>query len=159
MNTEAQLAARVKARNRCHQVANELWVTFTEIFAPLVGQKLLTVNGAFLAKIDKMMPELPELSGSFGLSVFRYPSAYNLCWTVKCSESVAGECYCVYEEVTFYVADLEGQNMGELSTNHEDFRTDFSAVEITRLRKDYEEKKKIAEKAKSALFPFGEIDR
>jgi len=155
-----KLKARVKARNKANEYSNKLYPILAAIFASLVGQKILTAPGDLTAKVKKLMPELPNTTG---LSVFRdrssyrYGSWYSLSWTVKVCEMVEGGCTCVYEEVTVYIGKLEGQVLSEIEKPCNG-RTDYTVKEVEQWREEYKRAAREADKARCALFPFGEND-
>jgi len=151
-----RLEARVKAVNRAHAEANRLCALFRAHFTDLVGKKILTVDGNFMARVKQAMPELPHTDG---LMVYRYRSEYSLTFVVKTNEMIEGEHSCLYYEASFDVGNLDGQNLKEIDQRPCEYRTDFTAEEIADLRADYQQKQKIADAAKSALYPFGEHDR
>ncbi|MAG28105.1 hypothetical protein CMI47_21475 [Candidatus Pacearchaeota archaeon] len=161
-NPKAQLAARIVARNRANEVANQLYAEIIGIFRPLVGQKIVKVDGSLLGKIKDQLPKWDFPDDKFPkptVMVYKGSSTYTLSFTVKTCAQVIGEGCCTYEECTVYVCDLDGQNVGERIYDPPNARTDFTADEVNRLREEYKTKKKAADEAHSALHPFGEIDR
>ncbi len=161
-NPAAQLKARIIARNRANEVANEVYRELVEIFRPLVGEKVLKADGQFLAKIAKLLPDwnarYDTASDKSTVQVYRYSSDYSVVFVVKTCQS-NGEGGCAYEECSVYVADLNGTSVGEKISDPPNARTDFTVDEVLRLRANYAVKKVAADNALSALFPFGENDR
>ena len=153
-----RLAARVRAVNRANEFGRGLFVALTNIFEPLVGQKILKADGTLLEKFKKLLPPLPCTDG---LHVYRHSSNYSLAWTVKTCEQIKDTHNCVYHEVVVYVGDLRGQLLEKLVTHQFDektYRTDYTADEVKAKRAAYDEAKRLADEARSALYPFGEYD-
>ena len=75
MNAPDRLAAKVRAVNRAHQIAREIYPRLLEAMRPFIGSKVYTVNGALLAKVEKALPDLPHENGpGGGVMVYRYTS-------------------------------------------------------------------------------------
>lgn len=61
MNTrEEKLKARVAAVNRANAYAAVLYAAMIEKFTPLMGQKILKVDGSLLAKHEIVFPPFPR---------------------------------------------------------------------------------------------------
>ena len=149
----SRLNAKVKAINRAHTYANQLSKQLQEIFRPLVGQEILKVDGQLLVKVKNL---LPEFSNTSGLQVYRSSSNYSLAWTVKTSE-MDTESTWMYYEIGVYVGSLNGKILTDL-TPREELRVDYMPDEILRNREEYLRLKKLADTARSNLWPFGEND-
>ena len=149
-----KLAAKVKAINKAHKYANELWPTLAEMFRPLVGERITKVDGTLFAKIVK---DFPKFTNTHDLQVYRHGSNYSLAWTVKTSEMDSLNTCCYYE-TTLYVGDIDNGVLTKMSEPYT-ARTDWTSEEVVALRLDYKEKKKLADNALSALCNFGEYDR
>jgi hypothetical protein len=82
---------------------------------------------------------------------------------VKTSESVPvgrptyGHAY--YYEVTFYVGELTGDVLKNITTNETGFPTDYTVEQVEANRETFKVAQKAFESARSALYPFGEFDR
>lgn len=156
-----KLAARIEARNRAGEVANELFPKFLAIFKQLAGQKICKADGTFLKKIVDQLPEssYPDKWPKPTVMYYRNSSDYSVSFTIKtCASDNNGSC--AYETVTVYICDLGN---GIVQTNGQwydppNFRTNYNAAEITRLRTVFLAKKAELDKARSDLFPFGETD-
>lgn len=149
--------AKVNAVNRANKYANYIYPLLREVFAPLVGQQVVKVNGDLLAKFEKLVSlHTPKNSG--GLQVYRHRSDYSLAWVVKTCEMIQGTHSCVYHEVVVYIGNLRGQILTELCTPFQG-RTDYTVSEVEENRKAYEAAKKAANEAQSKLWPFDEYDR
>jgi len=161
MNREKQLIARIEARNRAGEVANELFPKFLAIFKPLAGQKVCKVDGPFTKKVAEQLPpsNYPDKWPKPTVMYYRNRSDYTVSFTVKtCASDNDGSC--AYEEVTVYICDLSN---GVVQTDGRWYdppncRTDYNVDEVKRLRAVYEAKKAEADKARSDLHPFGEFD-
>ena len=140
------LAARVRARNIVNAEASKLALEFELVFKPLVGRKILKVDGDFLRSVAKLIP-----GGDF----WRNRSNYSLAWTVKACEEVQGSRACIYEEATFYVGTLEGLVLVSL---YEPFtaKSDYTVTKVQAARDKYKEAKAVADAALNECFPFGE---
>lgn len=165
----AVLTARVTARNRAAAVAAELCPAIRAIFAGREGSKVMKVDGSLLKSIaDEVKTIIDEgtkgCTGSVAIC-YRNRSDYSLSWTVKCSENVAPDTFgagCVYEEATFYVANLIGQTLD--SWNGCDFVPGPVYVVdgpdgLVEKLEAYAVAKKAAADAESALFPFADLGR
>jgi len=153
--SRSKLENKVKAVNQAHLYAKHLYERMTEIFKPLVGQKLEKVDGTFLEKIRKLLPELPNTPS---LSVYRGGSNHSLYWNVRTTVwDNATDGQHQQHEVGVYVGNMHNGVL-ESMMEREDYRTDYTADEIEVKRETYKEAKKIADAAMSALHPFGEND-
>lgn len=152
-NQESILKARVTGVNRAHVYASQLSVTLSEIFRPLVEQKLFKVDGTLLEKYKKLLPEFPN---TVSLHVYKHTSDYSLAWGVKTCEEVEGIAY--YYEVIVYVGNMLNGVLVDISAPFKG-RTDYTPEEITTKRETYCQAKKACDDAQSALYPFGEYDR
>ena len=148
---ENATAAKVKAVNKAHAYGIKLYEQLVPIFTPLKGQKILKETGGLMAKVEKLLPDLPNTSD---LSVHRHFSDYSLGYTVKVSEMV-NDTSCLYYEITVQIGTL---NHGVLESITSPFtaRTDWKVAEITALRETFRKMEKAASDARSALYPFGE---
>jgi hypothetical protein len=155
MNTRLEkLTCKVAAINRANAYGKEIYQTLTKIFEPLVGEKILKVDGSLLAKYAALVPKFEY---SHALHVYRHSSDYSLAWTVKtCEPLPPGSC--MYHESTVYIGDLRGGMLDKLAIYPFDSRSDFTVEEITQKRVDFENAKKALDEARSALYPFGEYD-
>lgn len=144
--------AKVKAVNRCHQVSMEIYDLLMPIFQPLVGEKLTKVDGTFLAKFKKLVPELPN---EHDISVMGGPDDYSLRWSIKCNEQIEGTHGCLYYDITTYIGKMSGGVLTAIEDRPER-KTDFTYEWLRDGRKACEEKKDAYEKARTALWPFGE---
>jgi hypothetical protein len=155
-NWRNRLEAKVKARNTAVEYGISLYKQLVEVFEPLVGQKILKVDNDLLAKVKANVPKFDDLPE--GISIFRRFAAVNaIAWTVKVRVPVEDDEIWVYQEVTVYVADMEGQTLTKINNPFEG-RTDWTADEVEEKRRAYKEAKKKADEAHSALYPFGEHD-
>jgi len=156
MNTRVEkLTAKVAAVNRANEYAAQLYTVLAERFAPLVGQKILKVDGSLLGKYAGLVPELPSKRD---IHVYRHSSDYSLAWTVKTCEFMPPHS-CMYHEVTVYVGDLRGQTLEKMTIHPFSGRTDYSVEEITGKRAAYESAKRVADELRGDLYPFGEYDQ
>lgn len=156
MNTRVEkLTAKVAAVNRANEYAARLYAVLAERFAPLVGQKILKVDGGLLGKYAGLVPELPSEPS---IHVYRHSSDYSLAWTVKTCEFMPPHS-CMYHEVTVYVGDLRGQTLEKMTLHPFSGRTDYSVEEIMGKRAAYESAKRVADELRGDLYPFGEYDQ
>lgn len=153
MQTREQLLrAKVAAVNKCHEIVNTISEQLKVIFTPLVGMKVLKVDGDLLAKYANLIPDF-----DYGNSVRIYRSRSNfwIGYVVNVCETVNGRS--TYFETTAYIADLNGDTISKI---YEPYvrRTDYTFEEILGKRKKYEDLKRQLDDARSDLNPFGEID-
>ena len=151
---EDHLNAKVKAVNTAHAVANEWFPKLREYFAPFVGKQVFKKEGGFLEKVKKGMPKFPN---DTKVMIYRHTYDYSLAFTVKTCE-MCSQHGCLYFDVTFYVGTLDHGVLTKLADTENKFRTDFTAAEVTQKRAAYEAAKKLADTARSNLYPFGEMD-
>jgi len=156
MSRQAQLEARVRARNRVNTYANQWYTILAEKVRPFVGKKILNVNGGLLKKYADQLPELPYLSP--GPHIYSCHTNYQLRWAAKTSEQVVCECHCLYEEESFSVAEMELDVVIKICEPYIR-RTDYTAAEVIEKREAYKKAKALSDEAYSALRPFGEFDR
>jgi hypothetical protein len=146
------LPAQIRAVNNAHNYANQLFPILREVFAPLVGTKILKATGELTEKVKKNIPVLPN---SVPLLVYRHTSEYSLVYYVKTCEHIP-EFSCVYHEVPVFIGDLRDGILVKLNDNFQNYRSDFTEKEILEKRENFREAEKKFNEARSALYPFGE---
>lgn len=154
------LAAKVKAVNSAHTHAKRVFALLAPVFAPFVGQQIETAPGPLLAKLKKLLPDLPDIRGTSSIQVFRESSPYSLRWTVKACESV-NPSGCVYYEVSVYIGDMRGGvfvKAYDAAHSVDGWRTDYTAEEIAGKHAAVKAAEDALSEAKSALWPFNERD-
>lgn len=151
----ALLEARVRAVNTANRVAMELQTKLVEYFRPMIGCKILKVDGSLLASVQKGMPELPNESMLFA---YRHYSPYSLLWVVKTCEHVTGKEYVTYHEQYFYVGDLDRQVLKGVYDPLV-LRTDYTTSEIVQKRAVHAEIIEKVRAIENSLCPFGLYDR
>jgi len=153
---EEKLEAKVKAVNRAHKYAKELYAKLAPIFAPLVGEKVLKADDQLMVKYRELLPELPN---TVPLFVYRDTSRYSLSWTVRTCENLSSGRTCDYYEVTVYVCDLDDGVVSKLykpPTDFQNLRDDYDIKDILTLRAKVKEAKDKYTGLKSQLGPFEE---
>lgn len=153
MNTKLErLTAKVAAVNKANVYAAKLYPELVKIFEPLVGEKILKVDGTLLSKYAALLPEFPC---NPHLHVYRNSSDYSLAWTVKSCEMMPPHS-CMYHEVVVYVGEIRGQHLVKMMDHPFNGRTDFTVEEILGKREAYISAKKVMEELRSELYPFGD---
>jgi hypothetical protein len=150
-----QLVALVSAVNRAHSEAGRLYSVMAAALKPMIGQVILKADGTLMAKVQKMLPELPYTRDV--MTCLR-TSNYNLWLTVKTCEGIgdtSGPHTCLYHETSVYLANLRDRTLLSLMA-HDECRTDYTVEEVMSLRQKCAEAKKAYEAARSACYPFGE---
>lgn len=158
---EARLRAKVEAYNRAGEVANELFPQMHKIFKQFSGQKVCKVDGPLLKKVKDQLPEsnYPDQFPSPTVMYYRNSSDYTINFTVKTCAQCGDGLGCVYAELTFYVCSIiNGVVQEGYFHQPPEYRTDYNAEEIRRLRAVYQKKREEANEAQGALCPFGETD-
>ena len=150
------LSAKVIAVNRVHSVANDLYPKLVEVFKPYVGEKILKHDGSFLKKIEGIA-SFVDMRDMHNMHNFRINSDYNLAWTIKTSEKDSATT-CLYYSVGLYIANISNGVLTDIM-NADQRRTDFTVEEVEEKQRLLKEAYKAYDKAKSALFPFEELDR
>ena len=147
----ARLAAKVAATNRANKNAIALYAAFSAAAKPFIGQKIFKADGELTAKFKAALPALP-------FYFYQSRSNYSLLYIAKESESIAGDCGCIYAESYAYIASV---TLGTLVQLHDapNLRTDYTVEEIAKLREEIEKAEEIVSKLKSKLNPFGMYDR
>ena len=148
-----KLAAKVKATNKANQTAIELYPKLVAVFRPLIGQKIVKIDGSLLTKIADLLPPLPN---DHDLRVYRNRSEYTLSWIVNASEQV-NDHSCTYAEIGLYIGDLNGNVLTKIYDEPQ-LRANYTVTEVEAQRAAYWSAQKVADAAKSALHPFGEYD-
>jgi len=159
----SKLAAKVAAVNNVRATINKIAPEIIAAFAPLVGKKIMKQAGL----MEKYKPLLPQVGSGRGADImmYRYPSDYSLCFTVKDCQMLAG-CGCVYHEETFYVGDLERGGYGatvEAGTLKKMYeftpmKCDYTNADVLTAREAVHSAKEALSACQSKLHPFGEHD-
>ena len=149
-----KLAARVLAVNNANRYAKEMYPKLVAALRPFVGKQIEKAVGGLMKKVQDALPEFVH---TVPMSVYRYASNYSLVWVMKACESVPPN-GCMYHETSLYVGHLSNGVLTEFY-DAPVLRTDWTVEEVERLRTDYKAAQALADKAKSALGPFGEYDR
>ena len=106
---KTKLAARVAAKNRANQIANEIYAPLKAIFDPYVGKKILTQDSSFIHKLRDAVANYLAPLNKPGLQIYRYsPTFSSISFIVKTWETLDGCAY--YAETSVYVANLESHN-------------------------------------------------
>ena len=153
---KAELAAKIAARNRCNKAANELYPRLAEIFRPMVGKKVVKVDGDLV--YGCRTNDLRSVLDVPGCHVYRYCSVYSLMWCVKCSENIVGQSGCVYQEASVYVASLSGQ-ICEKIDEWTDLKTDYNLDDLVAKIDAAELAREEYDRVKGLTFPFSEYVR
>lgn len=155
MDRGLRTKAKVAAVNRAHRVAMEVWQTMHDIFAPLVGEKIDKADGTFLAKIAKLLPELPH---DHSITVIRVTSDYTLAWSITCNESIGDASGTVYYGISTYIGNMSGGVLIDLNNHGKKpvYRTNYTVKELLQKRDDCKAKKNAYEVARSDCWPFDE---
>jgi hypothetical protein len=149
-----RLNAKVNAVNAAHTAALDLFPKLRAALLPFVGRQVVKADGYLMQKVQKALPELP--AGNH-LHCFASVKSHTLHWHVKADATTPGG-HAFYHEVSLYVGTLDGGTLKEVWDAPPELRTDYTAQEVQEKRKAYEQAKKAANDAQSALHPFGEYD-
>jgi hypothetical protein len=147
------LAAKISNQNLANATANDWQPRLIEIFKPLVGQKILKADGNLLAKIEKLIPPLPntrKVRVYFDVAATRI----NLAWKVSANDPDS-EFTVMYGEATIYVGTIDGDRLSHLY-EPETYRADRTLEAVLAARKKADEARTIYEKARGECAPFGE---
>lgn len=149
------LQAKVEARNRVNLEHNRLLAYCATAFGPLVGKKILKVDGDLLEKFKHLSP----VGNTRELMIYRLSSNYSLAFVVKACVSYGEfDSHCVYEEATVYVAELDGANLGKLIAP-QPLPVNYTPEAILAAREEVKAAKEALRRAESKLAGFGEYDR
>ncbi len=155
-NTRSEfLAARVIAHNKAAERGNKLYAQLAEVFRDFVGCKILKKDGTLLKDVESRLPELEYTTGM--RIIHRTSDSCHLSYKVDCCQNIPETYGCVYEEVTVYIGDLDGQNLIKLS-DPPNFRCDYTAAAVIAARRQYDEALEIVNSCRNACYPFGLSD-
>lgn len=151
------LQAKCEARNLVALEHNRLLPILAAAFAPLVGKKLLKVDGDILEKYANLAPKSPASTRE--LMVYRHRSNYSLAFTVKACV-VYGEfgTGCTYAEATVYVGNLNGQVLESLIAP-QPLPANYTPEKVLAARAEVNAAREALRRAESKLGDFGDFDR
>lgn len=159
------LAARCAGQNEINALANRLVPLYLAALAPFLGQPIEKATGGLRAKVKEVLDPITPEAQTDGYTTphawLSTGSGYSLTLHVKTCKSYArpnGEQGCHYEEVTIYLADLQGITLSRFYP-FTPGRTDYYPEQVSQLREVHKVARDAADKARSALHPFGESDR
>jgi hypothetical protein len=156
----SKLEAKVAAQNRANALILELHPKFREIFLPYLGQKILTANGQLLAKVEKQLPELPNTAEvrawkQSGINSISLHVSVN----TRMLNEHGGDEIAIYAEAyaTLVWFPAFGSGIGKPTEIPECpvLRTDYTAEEISKLRKQASTLELELSRVKSALGELG----
>lgn len=150
---KTQLQAKIEARNIVNAEHNRLLPLMRAAFAPLVGKKVLKVDGTLLGTLKDVVPACSPVI----LNSYKLGSNYSLAFVVRACVSDTGN-VCAYDEATIYVGNLNGQNLESL-IEPQYLPTGYTEQQILDARKAVKEAKEVLSRAESKLASFGEYDR
>ncbi len=159
------LAARCAGQNEINALANRLVPLYRDALRPFLGQPIEKATGGLRAKVKEVLDPITPECVTDGYTTphawLSTGSGYSLTLNVKTCKAfdrgTQGQ-GCHYEEIAIYLADLNGLTLSRFY----DFtpgRTDYTPEEIAKLREAHKIARDAADKARSALHPFGESDR
>jgi hypothetical protein len=160
MNTRLQ--TKVKAVNTANRYANLIYPALHEFFKLYVGQKIEKQDGTLLKKIADTVPVIKiddKIEDGYNISfmMFRNTSNYTISYTAKVCVSGHGEC--CYHSVSVYIGDMKCGVLENVKYEAPNHRTDYTSEEITGVRKQIQETKKVVSSLESKICEFGEYDR
>lgn len=154
------LEAKVEAVNLANSEALWLQRTLKPVFANYLGKQVVKKDGSLLAKVAS------ELGIVIPGRVWFFPSSshYSVQYTVKSCVSHGGHSY--YHEVPVYIGHLghNGEGIGAQRTHLEkladdlELRTDWTAEEVERNRRECREAEEAYRLAQHRIVPFGYYD-
>ena len=150
---KTQLQAKIEARNIVNAEHNRLLPLLRAAFAPLVGKKVLKVDGTLLGTLKDIMPPLSKAI----LNSYKLDSRYSLAFVVRACVSDLGN-VCAYDEATVYVGNVNG-NILESLIDPQPRPVGFTEQQVLDARKAVNVAKEALSKAQSDLAGFGEYDR
>jgi hypothetical protein len=157
MDNAGKRRAMIKAVNRCHTEAMKLQEQLQAIFAPLVGTKILKVNGQLLAKVEALLPIFPH---DRWIYIGHSSSAHTLSWSIKITELLESRDSSVNYGVSVYIGNLSGTSLKDVSFDIPTYRTDWTEQELLEKRAAYKVARNAKDEARSACHPFDvEVDR
>lgn len=175
MDRAQALRAKVRATNLAGKSAKELHAKLVEIFKPLAGKKVCTIDGGLTKRVrDKLPPrnsvadtdflgEFMDADWKFyqGIHFRTYSDTPRpLTFTVKACVRERGVMGCSYAEALVYVCDIKD---GRVKSDGQWYdppshKTDYTPEAVTAAREACQRKEREAQDARSALGSFGMSD-
>ena len=162
------LEAKVEAVNLANSEALWLQRTLKPVFANYLGKQVVKKDGSLLAKVASelgiVIPGRLWCRRSPCPEFFPSSSRYSVQYTVKSCVSHGGHSY--YHEVPVYIGHLghNGEGIGAQRTHLEkladdlELRTDWTAEEVERNRRECREAEEAYRLAQHRIVPFGYYD-
>lgn len=153
MSAQGKLNAKVNAVNHAHKVALALYDATRKNFEGLVGKKIMKADGYLMEKYRSLIPIIKE-SGS---RYYHKPFKYSFNFYVETFESHDNDGSVLYYHVDLNIGSIDNQVLTSIAPPPI-LKTDYFWYDILKLRENYDKAKEAADKAKEALYPFGEYD-
>ena len=152
------LAAKVRARNKCHEVLNRVVPMAIEALRPFIGLDV-QLKGYGLKKQlrDAIDPITSNGTGMWPLIRFD-SSRYSISVSVKICEMIHGDHGCVYAEESAMLGEVNGGILTKLYEAYVPRREDHTADEIVMIRKQLDGMRSRMSELSSKLMGFGEHD-
>lgn len=143
------LEAKVDAANRCRVYANMLFPKLVQYFLPLIGKKVVKMNGDVLEKHANQIMQMHDGT----LQVVQNSS---FCWTVTAT-TANDKKQTHYQHVLFYVGSVDEDGILETVNEFQPFQTNYTVEMVEKLRTEFLETRKHLDQIRTKLLPFGEI--
>lgn len=150
----ARILAKIKAVNAANAEAMRLYPILAQILRPFVNQKIVKIDGSFLEKIRKLLPEIPHTSF---LSVYKIQSDYSIAFGIRAWASIENHPMASsYYETTVYIGKIEGQTLIGICEPPE-ARPDWELENVLDLCKQADNARAVVREIESKLGPFNDI--
>ena len=153
-----RLTAKVEAQNQLGLLINEWQPKIRAVIEKWVGQKVSLITGGKPVKLKVELDALnmpsdwrKQIIVSFGQHSAKvdFRISHFIEGKEGANASVEGACY---------LGDMSGLILKDLHYEFVPWKTDYTVAAIQAARVTYKDAQKLADTAKSALYPFGEHD-
>ena len=150
---ENELRAKVRAVNRANELANVLQQHVLPIFAGLVGKTIAKNDQTLLAKVEKLLPNLPRQPS---VSVFVCVRAYSLSLIVRTCEN-DGQGHVIYHETTLPIGNIRDKVLVSIEGLRE-YKSNFSVEDVQAKQREVKKLQEAYENSRDLTIAlFGEI--
>lgn len=154
--TDKELVAYVKAVNKCHFIANQLFVRLDDVFRPMVGRSIKW-DDTLLAKLNRIANDYPTYcSIRRNCAILYYtPLAPNyISWNVGVYEPFGDYPYCVWYSVRIKVGEVAKDGTLKRILDRPLLCNTYTKEFVASKIKKYKEAKKLYLECKDSLEPF-----
>lgn len=157
-----KLAAAIQSQNEVNRLVNEFTPKLREAMRPFVGKKIFNADGSKTKKVAEVLKKvLPDVTPGFQHSLYS-GGALGYHFYVSTFYAYPGETHgsSIQKSAFLYIGELERNSnaLKEISSVESNLKTDWTAEEISNLRKELSAAKDVVHKIQSKMHLFGEYD-